>query len=193
MITSLVRMYEKGAITADHLVAQCIQMIDPDDPGLVLSDLPNSILDRMLAYTRRYQPDRMKSTYGNPPATDQVEAARSWIEDLQAMQGGRRRRPPRQIGISTRWRRGFLGILGVHRRPWTTLHRVLADDLPDCHRVREEARVGRSSRWGPTRRDRGRETRVDHLHGESAFEADQGGQDRAESRCSSCIPPTRSP
>ncbi len=52
-------MYEKGAITSDHLVAQCIQMIDPDDPGLVLSDLPNSILDRMLVYARRYQPDRM--------------------------------------------------------------------------------------------------------------------------------------
>jgi len=40
-------MYEKGAITSDHLVAQCIHMIDPDDPGLVLSDLPNPILDRV--------------------------------------------------------------------------------------------------------------------------------------------------
>ena len=50
MITSLVSMYEKGAITADHLAAQCIHMIDPEDPGLVLSDLPNPILDRMLAY-----------------------------------------------------------------------------------------------------------------------------------------------
>ena len=85
MITSLVRMYEKRTITAEHLVAQCIQMIDPDDPGLRISDRPNSILDRMLAYSRRYQPDRMNSTYGNPPATDQVEAARNWIEDLQAM------------------------------------------------------------------------------------------------------------
>ena len=36
MITSLVSMYEKGAITSDHFVAQCIHMIDPDDPGLVL-------------------------------------------------------------------------------------------------------------------------------------------------------------
>jgi hypothetical protein len=88
MITSLVSMYEKGAITADHLVAQCIHMIDPDDPGLVLSDLPNSILDRMLVYTRRYQPDRMISTYGVLPAPDQVEAAKSWIEDLQTMREG---------------------------------------------------------------------------------------------------------
>ena len=88
MITSLVSMYEKGAITADHLAAQCIHMIDPEDPGLVLSDLPNPILDRMLAYAQRYQPDRMVSTYGIPPAPDQVEAARSWIADLQTIREG---------------------------------------------------------------------------------------------------------
>src|SRR5208337_3060426 len=88
MITSLVAMYEKGAITADHLVAQCIHMIDPDDPGLVLSDLPNSILDRMLVYARRYQPDRMVSNYGNLPTSDQVEAAKNWIEDLQTIREG---------------------------------------------------------------------------------------------------------
>jgi len=88
MITSLVSMYEKGAITSDHLVAQCIHMIDPDDPGLVLSDLPNSILDRMLIYARRYQPGRMVSNYGNLPTTDQVEAAKNWIEDLQTMREG---------------------------------------------------------------------------------------------------------
>jgi hypothetical protein len=88
MTTSLVSMYEKGAITADHLVARCIQMIDPDDPGLVLGDLPDSILERMLTYTRRYQPDRMVSTYGSLPAPDQVEAARNGIEDLQMMREG---------------------------------------------------------------------------------------------------------
>jgi hypothetical protein len=92
MITALVSMYEKGAITADHLAAQCIHLIDPDDPGLVLSDLPNSILDRMLAYAQSYQPGRMVSTYGIPPARDQVEAVRSWIADckptLEADQGG---------------------------------------------------------------------------------------------------------
>ena len=55
MITSLVSMYEKGAITSDHLVAQCMHMIDPDDPGLVLSDLPNSIPTRL-----RLRPTRCK-------------------------------------------------------------------------------------------------------------------------------------
>ena len=88
MISSLVSMYEKGAITCDHLIAQCLQMIDPDDPGLVLSDLPNAILDRMLVYARVYQPGRMVSNYGNMPTPDQVEAARNWIEDLQIMRDG---------------------------------------------------------------------------------------------------------
>jgi hypothetical protein len=88
MITSLVSMYEKGAITADHLVAHCIQMIDPEDPGRVLGDVPTPILDRILAYAQRYQPDRMVSNYGVPPSPDQVEAAKSWIEDLQTVREG---------------------------------------------------------------------------------------------------------
>jgi hypothetical protein len=92
MITSLVSMYEKGAITADHLAAQCIHMIDPEDAGLVLSDLPNSILDRILAYASRYRPGLMLSTYGPLPlpAADQVEAAKTWIEDYQTVKEGGR-------------------------------------------------------------------------------------------------------
>ena len=88
MITSLLSMYEKGGITADHLAAQCLHLIDPEDPGLVLSDLPNPILDRIVAYSQRYQPDRMVSTYGVLPAIDQVEAAKSWIADFQTMREG---------------------------------------------------------------------------------------------------------
>jgi hypothetical protein len=90
MINQLVSMYEKGAITGDHLVAQCVHMIDPDDPGLVLGELPNSILDRMLEYIRRYKPDRMISNYGILPATDQVEAAKIWIEDRHTSRAGAR-------------------------------------------------------------------------------------------------------
>jgi hypothetical protein len=90
MITSLVATYEKGAITCDHLVAQCINMIDPDDPGLVLGDLPSSILDRMLVYAQRYQPCRMVSNYGILPTPDQVQATKSWIEDIQTIREGGR-------------------------------------------------------------------------------------------------------
>ena len=32
----LVAMYEKGAITADHLVAECLHLIDPQCPDRVL-------------------------------------------------------------------------------------------------------------------------------------------------------------
>jgi hypothetical protein len=90
MIDAFVSMYEKGAITGDHLVAECRHMIDPDGPGLVLSELPNSILDRMLEYIRRYEPDRMISNYGILPATDQVEAAKIWIEDRHTARAGAR-------------------------------------------------------------------------------------------------------
>lgn len=83
MIASLVAMYENGAITADHLVAQCLNMVDPAAPELVLGRLPESILDRMLDYTRSYVPNRMVSNYGALPAVDQVEAARRWIESTK--------------------------------------------------------------------------------------------------------------
>jgi hypothetical protein len=88
MIIALVSMYEKGAITADHLAAQCIQMVDPEAPGSVLSDLPNPILARIQAYVRRYQQGEMFSTYGPPPTSDQVAAAEAWIERYQTAKAG---------------------------------------------------------------------------------------------------------
>ena len=67
---------------------ECIKLVDPDDPGLVLSDLPNSVLDTILGYAQRFKPNRMVSNYGVLPAADQVDAARSWIEDLQTLKAG---------------------------------------------------------------------------------------------------------
>lgn len=88
MVSSLVSMYEEGAITAVHLAAECIHMVDPDDSGSVLVDLPDPVLDRILDYTRRYQPERMHSSEGTSPNFAQVEAARTWIEDLQRVREG---------------------------------------------------------------------------------------------------------
>jgi hypothetical protein len=34
-MTSLVAMYEKGAITADHLVVECLHMLDPENPAVI--------------------------------------------------------------------------------------------------------------------------------------------------------------
>jgi hypothetical protein len=47
MTTSLVAAYRKGAITADNLVVRCLQMIDPEAPGLVLDRLPPESIVRM--------------------------------------------------------------------------------------------------------------------------------------------------
>lgn len=76
----LVRMYGKGAITADHLVVESLHKLDPAEPALVLSALPREVLDRMLDYAKRFRPGGMRSNYGLPPAPDQVSAAKQWIE-----------------------------------------------------------------------------------------------------------------
>ena len=80
MTASLLEMYTRGAITADHLVVESLHLLDPRNPGLVLSPLPSSILERMLKYVRDYQPGKMPTNYGVQPTVDQVEAAKDWIE-----------------------------------------------------------------------------------------------------------------
>jgi len=84
MMTGLVAMYQKGAITADHLVAECLHMVDPENPALVLDSLPDEILMRMREYARKFRQGQMVSNYRVLPAVDQVEAARTWIEAVQA-------------------------------------------------------------------------------------------------------------
>ena len=80
MMEKLVAMYEKGEITADHLVVQSLHMIDPANPGLVLDILPIDVLPRVLRYAQDYRPGKMRTNYGLPPASDQVAAAKKWIE-----------------------------------------------------------------------------------------------------------------
>jgi len=87
MITELVAMYQKGAITADHLTAECLHMVDPENPALVLDSLPDEILTRMLEYAQRFREGPMVSNYGIIPAMDQIEAAKAWIEEVQTSRG----------------------------------------------------------------------------------------------------------
>jgi hypothetical protein len=79
MINRLIEMYESGSITGYQVMMDCLQMLDPDNPDLVLSDLPEEILDEILSYARRYDPRRAHSASLRPPAEDQVRAAERWI------------------------------------------------------------------------------------------------------------------
>jgi hypothetical protein len=80
MMRSLVEKYRKGMITDDHLVVECLHMLDPEDPSLVLSSLPEPILRRTLDFAKKYLAGTMLTNYGLLPARDQVLAAQSWIE-----------------------------------------------------------------------------------------------------------------
>lgn len=79
MIKRLVEMYGNGSLTGYQVMMDCLQMLDPDDPDPVLSELPGEILDEMLEYARRYDPRRPHSASFLPPAEDQVRAAERWI------------------------------------------------------------------------------------------------------------------
>ena len=80
VIENLVRMYQTGAMTADHLVVESLHKVDPQHPEQVLGKLPAAVLERMLQYVREYRPGSMRTNYGPQPAADQVAAAKDWIE-----------------------------------------------------------------------------------------------------------------
>jgi hypothetical protein len=80
MTARLVAMYEKGEITADHLVAESLRLLDPANPTVVLEALPSDVLQRMLKYSHEYRPGKMRSNYGLQPTAEQVAAAKKWIE-----------------------------------------------------------------------------------------------------------------
>jgi hypothetical protein len=81
MTARLLGMYLKGAITAHHLVWECLLIVDPENPGLALEVLPQDLRIQVLDSAREYRPD-MLSNYGDIRSPDQVVAARKWIEEL---------------------------------------------------------------------------------------------------------------
>lgn len=81
MMRSLLEKYRIGMITDDQLVVETLHMVDPEDPGMALSSLPDSILPRMLRFANEFLQGRMVTNYGVLPAHDQVVAARQWIEN----------------------------------------------------------------------------------------------------------------
>src|SRR5271163_4867299 len=95
MVDELIEMYQNGAITGYQVMMDCLHMLDPDHPDLVLSHLPEEILEEMLHYAHRYDPSCMRSIAGLPPAVDQVRAAQGWIEDK------RRKKAERNLASSS--------------------------------------------------------------------------------------------
>ena len=80
MMAKLVTMYENGDITADHLAVECLQMLDPANPAMVLAVLPGSVLQKVLKYAREYRPGQMRTNFGLQPTLEQIAAAKKWIE-----------------------------------------------------------------------------------------------------------------
>src|SRR5829696_8243342 len=80
MTANLVTLYEKGAITADHLAVETLAILDPANPSVMLQGLSGDVLQRMLKYAEEYRPGKMQTNYGHSPTAEQVQAARQWIE-----------------------------------------------------------------------------------------------------------------
>jgi hypothetical protein len=80
MMHTLVEKYRMGMITDDHLVVESLNMVDPESPALVLANLPENILRRMVRFADEYLKGQMLTNYGVLPAKDQVMASRLWIE-----------------------------------------------------------------------------------------------------------------
>ncbi len=89
MMNRLLEMYEAGAITGYQVMIDCLHMLDPDRPELVLAGLPAEVLDEIADYAKRYDPARPRSG-SLLPAKDQVRAAERWIAARLAAAEARR-------------------------------------------------------------------------------------------------------
>ena len=78
IMNRLVEMYEAGAITGYQVMLDCLQMLDPARPDLVLSELPAEILDEIAEYARRSDPARARAGR-SLPGEDPVGPPERWI------------------------------------------------------------------------------------------------------------------
>jgi hypothetical protein len=86
MMATLIKAYKAGKITRYQIMMECLHMIDPQHPELVLEPLPPEVHDEILDYASRYDPKKPapKERLVLMPAADQVDAARSWITKLRS-------------------------------------------------------------------------------------------------------------
>ena len=83
-IAELVAKYTKGMITADHSALDCVRKIDPDSPALVLNEVPEPILARIIMFAEKSRSGPMLSNYGNVPTLEQFAAVRRWVEETRS-------------------------------------------------------------------------------------------------------------
>ena len=54
-VNQLVSRYLTGAITAHELIVDCLNMLDPEDPSVVLQDLPLGIMPQLREFLTCYR------------------------------------------------------------------------------------------------------------------------------------------
>lgn len=80
MMRILLEKYLLGMITDDQFIIESLQLIDPEDPGTVLSSFPDTLIPRTLRLANELLIGKIITNYGVLPARDQIVAARKWIE-----------------------------------------------------------------------------------------------------------------
>ena len=83
MTAKLLASYEGGDITAFHLAVELWPIIKPPNPGLVMDLLPNDIVQRVQKYVDDSQRGQMRNNYGTYATTEQLEAAKRWLDAKQ--------------------------------------------------------------------------------------------------------------
>lgn len=78
-IQKLVGRYLAGAITGQELFVRCLLMLEPVDPDLVLTAIPQHLLDEFAQFVDEYRPGAMVTTYGALPTSDHVASAARWL------------------------------------------------------------------------------------------------------------------
>ncbi len=81
MIRDLLEIYDEGGITGYQVMIDCLYMLDPSRPDLVLAKLPGEILEEILHYAQRYRPHIQESGSQVLPSEIQVRSAERWIRE----------------------------------------------------------------------------------------------------------------
>jgi hypothetical protein len=82
MTLSLLEKHSNGMLTDDQLAVESLNSLDPAEPGLALSDLPNHILRRVHRFATDGLHGNLVTNYGSLPKREQMLAATVWIEKV---------------------------------------------------------------------------------------------------------------